>query len=84
MHSETSWANTCWSRRQLCWGPNAEMGDVQEAIHLNRLLRLYPPGAEGDKRCELEAEPRHVEILVSQMGLGNESKASEYSWCLDD
>ena len=23
-------------------GPNAEMGDVQEAIHLNRLLRLYP------------------------------------------
>ena len=28
-------------------GPNVEMGDVQEAIHLNRLLRLYPPGAEG-------------------------------------
>ena len=27
-------------------GPNAEVGDVQEAIHLNRLLRLYPPGAE--------------------------------------
>ena len=30
--------------------PNAEMGDVQEAIHLNRLLRLYPPGAEGGER----------------------------------
>ena len=28
-------------------GPHAEMGDVQEPIHLNRLLRLYPPGAEG-------------------------------------
>ena len=48
-------------------GPNAEMGDAQEAIRLNRLLRLYPPGAEGGERWELEADPRHVEILVSQM-----------------
>ena len=56
-------------------GPNVEMGDVQEAIRLNRLLRLYPPGAEGGKRWELEADPRHVEILVSQMGLSNESEA---------
>ena len=45
------------------------MGDVQEAIHLNRQLRLYPPGAEGGERWELEADPRHVEILVSQMRL---------------
>ena len=56
-------------------GPSVEMGDVQEAIHLNRLLRLYPPGAEGGERWELEADPRHVEILVSQVGLSNESKA---------
>ena len=59
-------------------GPNVEMGDVQEAIHLNRLVRLYPPGAEGSERWEIEGDPRHVEILVSQMGLNNESKA-EYS-----
>ena len=38
-------------------GPNVEMGNVQEAIHLNRLLRLYPPGAEGGERWELEADP---------------------------
>ena len=56
-------------------GPNAEMGDVQEAIHLNRLLRLYPPGAEGGERWELEADPRQLESLASQMGLGDESKA---------
>ena len=56
-------------------GPNVEMGDVQEAIHLNRLLRLCPPGAVGGERWELEAHPRHVEILVSQMGLSHESKA---------
>ena len=56
-------------------GPNVEMGDVQEAIHLNRLLRLYPPGAEGGERRETEADPRHVEILVSRVGLSNESNA---------
>ena len=56
-------------------GPNVEMGDVQEAIHLNTLLRLYLPGAERGKRSEIEADPRHVEILVSQMGLSDESKA---------
>ena len=56
-------------------GPNVEMGDVQEAFHLNRLSRLYPPGEEGSERWELEADPRHVEILESQMGLSNESKA---------
>ena len=54
-------------------GPNAQMEDVQEAIHLNRLLRL-PVGAEGGERWELEADPRYVEILLPQMGLGNESE----------
>ena len=38
-------------------GPNVEMGDVQEAIHLNRLLRLYPPGAEGDERSGARGRP---------------------------
>ena len=60
-------------------GPSVEIGDVQEAIHLNRLLRLYPPGAVGGERWELEADPRHVEILVSQM-----KQSCEYSWCADD
>ena len=35
-------------------GPDVVMGDVRESIHLNRLLRLYPPGAEGGERWELE------------------------------
>ena len=56
-------------------GLNAEMGDVQETIHLDRLLRLHSPGAVGGERWEIEADPRHVEILVSQVGLRNESKA---------
>ena len=31
--------------------------------------------AQESERWELEADPRHVEILVSQKGLSNESKA---------
>ena len=56
-------------------GPSVEMGDLHEGVHLNGLLRLYPPGAEGGERWELEADPRHVEIMVSQMGLSDESIA---------
>ena len=56
-------------------GPNAEMGGVQEAIHMNRLPRLYLPGAEGGERWELETDLGHVGILVSQMRLRNESEA---------
>ena len=52
-------------------GPNSELGDTQEAIHLNRLIRWYPPGSAGGERIELEADPRHAEILVQQMGLGD-------------
>ena len=46
-------------------GPNAEMCDVQEAIHLNRLLNMYLPEHKG----------ANVEILMSQVGLGDVSKA---------
>ena len=74
-HSETSWGKHLLVKTTAVMGPSVEMGDVQEAIHLNRLLRLYPSGAEGGERWELEADLRHVEILVSQMGLSNESKA---------
>ena len=55
-------------------GPNSEMSDVQEATHLNRLLRPCAAGAEGGERWELEADPRHVEILISQMGLATKAK----------
>ena len=61
-------------------GPNVEMGDVQEAIHLNRQLRLYPPGAEGGERWELEADPRQVDTG----GTEQRKQSCEYSWCADD
>ena len=45
---------------------------MQEATRLNRLLRLYPPGTQGCERWELGAGPCHVEILITQMVLGDE------------
>ena len=45
-------------------GPNAEMGDLQEAIYLNRLVRWFPHGADEGERIELETDPRHAEILI--------------------
>ena len=53
--------------------PDAEKGDVQGAAHLSRLLKLYPPRAEGEERVVLEARPRHVEpqqTLQTQLRLG--------------
>ena len=51
-----------------------ERVDFAGSADLSRLLRLYPPGAEGGERWELKADPRPVEILVSQMGQGDESE----------
>ena len=56
-------------------GPNAEMGDEQEGNPLEQTAKAPPQGAEGGERWELEDDTRDVEILVSQMGLGDESKA---------
>ncbi|CAK0811391.1 unnamed protein product [Prorocentrum cordatum] len=50
-------------------GPNKEMGDVSEITHLNRILRWYAPGDVGGERIELEADPRHVELLIWPAGL---------------
>ena len=50
--------------------PKAGLLGARKTGHFR--VRLYPPGAEEGERWELEADPRHVEILVSQMGLGGE------------
>ena len=45
----------------------------QEVIFLNRVLRLT--GRAGHEHFEIEADPRHAEIIVAEMGLSdNKSK----------
>ena len=60
------------------------MGDVQEAIHLNRLLSLYPPGAEGGERWELEAPPSTRGNRGVTDGTEQRKQSCESSWCADD
>ena len=56
-------------------GARTDLGDVQETSILNRFIKLKLPGEDGS-RCvlECEADPRHAEILASQLGLTKESK----------
>ena len=56
-------------------GPNVEMGRCTRSNPLEQIVETVSSSAEGGERWELEADPRHVEILASQMGLSNESKA---------
>ena len=64
-------------------GPNVEMGDMQEAIRLNRLLRLYPPGAG---RPAMGARGRSSTRGNPGVTDGTEQRkqSCEYSWCADD
>ena len=65
-------------------GPSKLLGDVQEVRILSRILRyVQPPYAGADKAyLEWEPDPRHVEILVSAMGLdsGSEEEAVAASY----
>ena len=57
-------------------GPLKEAGDKQEVRCLNRLLRyVQPPFRSADEGyVEWESDPRHCEILMSQLGLKADSK----------
>ena len=53
-------------------GPRRDLGDVQEIVVLNRIVRWVT----GDRpRIEMEADARHVPLLVQQLGLTAKSKA---------
>ena len=56
-------------------GPSLALGDVPELRILNRLVRwVKPPYGSGAERLEYEADPRHAELLVHQLGLSRSSK----------
>ena len=65
-------------------GSSVEMGGVQEAIHLNRLLRLYPPGAEGRRAMGAGGRPSTRGNPGNTDGTKQRKQSCEYSWCADD
>ncbi len=55
-------------------GPDAE--DLKEIICLNRIIRWTKDNETGKEMIEYEADPRHAEIMISQLGLeGARTKA---------
>ena len=49
-------------------------GDLKEVTILNRLIRWRGAWTPGGERLEYEADPRHVQILQSQLGLRPDSR----------
>ena len=56
-------------------GPNPALGDSKEVRILNRIVRwVKPPYGAGNERLEYEADPRHAELIVHQLGLSASSR----------
>jgi len=51
--------------------------EAQEMFFLNRLVRYYPDGAEGGERLEIEADARHVDLLVKDFGFDDRTKGCD-------
>ena len=56
-------------------GPSSALGDSQEVRCLNRIIRwARPPYSSTEEHIEYEPDPRHVEIVIANMGLSTTSK----------
>ena len=57
-------------------GPCTALGDVTEVKILNRIVRwVKPPCGSGRQRIEHEADPRHAELIIHQLGLRCSSRS---------
>ena len=56
-------------------GPRPQLLDVCEVRFLNRVIRwVVPPFRKAPDRIEIEADPRHSELLIKNSGLQTNSK----------
>ena len=51
--------------------------EVQETFFLNRMIRYVPDGADGAARLEIEADARHVDLLVRDFGFDEKTKGCD-------
>ena len=57
------------------WGPRPQLLDACEVRFLNRVIRcVVPPFGKAPERIEIEADPRHSELLIKNVGLQTNSK----------
>ena len=64
-------------------GPYAKDGEVQEIRCLNRIIRLVQPAFQGydESYLEWEADPRHLQILMTNLQVKPDSKALGQPGC---
>ena len=56
-------------------GPRPQLLDACEVRFLNRVIRwVVPPFEKAPERIEIEADPRHSELLIKNSGLQTNSK----------
>ena len=56
-------------------GPRPNLLDSREVRFLNRVIRwIVPPFGKAPEHIELEADPRHAELLIPNSGLQSNSK----------
>ena len=56
-------------------GPRPQLPDSCEIRFLNRVIRwIVPPFGKAPERIEIEADPRHAELLIKNSGLQSNSK----------
>ena len=56
-------------------GPRPQLLDVCEVRFLNRVIRwVVPPFGKAPERIEIEADPKHSELLIKKYGLQTTSK----------
>ena len=65
-------------------GPNVEMGDVQEAIHLNRHVETVSSSRSGRRAVGARGRPLTRGNLGVTDGTEQQKQSCEYSWCADD
>ena len=61
------------ARKECILGPTRSLGDVQEITCLNKIFRWVKD--DSGEAIEVEADPRHVEIICAKMKLAKTSKA---------
>ena len=60
-----------WAKSEGVLGPDPGQGDVREVVCLNRVFRWCLPAGGRAGAIEIEADARHVEILIHQLNLQN-------------
>ena len=56
-------------------GPRPQLLDACDVRFLNRVIRwVVPPFGKAAERIEIEADPRHSELLIKNSGLQTNSK----------